>query len=81
MFAIGAIACRLGARVDEIEQRVTMPVVLLGILGVGALVLGIVAIVTGAQWALLTLAMVLVTLWAGTTLRHAATPPRPIAVH
>jgi hypothetical protein len=58
-----------------------MPVVLLGILGVGALVLGIVAIVTGAQWALLTLAMVLVTLWAGTTLRHAATPPRAIAVH
>ena len=50
-------------------------------LGVTALVLGIIAIVTAAQWALLALTIVLVVLWAGTTLRHAATPPRPAAVH
>jgi hypothetical protein len=48
---------------------------------VTALVLGIIAIVTAAQWALLMLTIVLIVLWAGTTLRHAATPARPVAVH
>jgi hypothetical protein len=81
MLAIGAISCPLGARIDEIEQRVTTPMVLLGALGVTALVLGIIAIVTAAQWALLVLAIVLIVLWAGTTMRHMATPPRPIAAH
>jgi hypothetical protein len=81
MLAIGAISCPLGARVDEIEQRVTTPIVLLGALGVTALVLGIIAIITAAQWALLALAIVLIVLWAGTTLRHVATPPRPVAAH
>jgi hypothetical protein len=79
MLAIGAISCPLGARIDEIEKGVTTPVILLGLLGVTALVLGIIAIVTAAQWALL--AIVLIVLWAGTTLRHAATPPRPVAAH
>ncbi|HXV57160.1 MAG TPA: hypothetical protein VD704_04760 [Gaiellaceae bacterium] len=44
-------------------------------------VLGVIAIVTAAQWALTALAIVLVVLWAGTTLRHLATPPRPLAAH
>ena len=81
MLAIGAISCPLGARIDEIETGMTTPIVLLGFLGVTALVLGIIAIVTAAQWALAALAIVLIVLWAGTTLRHAATPPRPIATH
>jgi len=37
-----------------------------------------IAIVTGAHWALLALAIVLVALWAGATLRHTATPHRPV---
>jgi hypothetical protein len=42
-------------------------------------VLAVLAIVTAAQWALLALAIVVVALWAGTTLRHVATPPpRPV---
>jgi hypothetical protein len=81
MLAIGAIACPLGARVDEVEQGATTPIVFLGMLGVTALVLGIIAIVTAAQWVLLALTIVLVVLWAGTTLRHVATPPRPAAAH
>ena len=79
MLAIGAISCPLGARIDEIEKGVTMPIILLGVLGVTALVLGIIAIVSAAQWALSALAIVLIVLWAGTTLRHAATPPRAVA--
>lgn len=82
MLAIGAISCPLGARIDEIETGVTAPIVLLGALGITALVLGIVAIATAAQWALLALTIVLLVLWAGTTIRHAATPPpRPLATH
>jgi len=81
MLAIGAISCPLGARIDQIEQGVTPAIVLLGGLGITALVLGIVAIVTAAQWALFSLMIVLLVLWAGTTMRHAATPPRPIAAH
>jgi hypothetical protein len=81
MLAIGAISCPLGARVDEIERGVTTPIVLLGVLGVTALVLGILAVVTAAQWALAALAVVLIVLWAGTTLRHLATPPRPLSAH
>jgi hypothetical protein len=81
MLAIGMISCPLGARIDEIEQGVTTPVVLLGTLGVTALVLGVIAVVTAAQWALLALTIVLLVLWAGTTLRHASTPPRPVATH
>ncbi len=81
MLAIGAISCPLGARVDEIERGVTTPIVVLAVLGVTALVLGIIAIVSAAQWALLTLAIVLIVLWAGATMRHMAVPPQPAAVH
>lgn len=81
MLAIGAISCPLGARIDEMEKGVTIPIVLLGALGLTALVLGVIAVVSAAHWALLTLAVVLVVLWAGTTARHATTPPRPVAAH
>ncbi len=79
MVAIGAIGCPLGARLEG-EKLSSTPIVLLGLLGVVALALAVIAIVTAAQWALLGLAIVVVTLWAGTTLRHALTPPpRPLA--
>jgi hypothetical protein len=81
MLAIGAIGCPLGARIDDMQDGATTPIVFLGILGVTALVLGIVAIVTAAQWALLALTIDLVVLWVGTTLRHIATPPRAAVVH
>jgi hypothetical protein len=78
MLAVGFAGCALGARIvgDEMSSR---PVVLLAVLGGTALVLGVVAIVTGAQWALLGLMLVQVVLWIGTTLRHAFTPPRAVA--
>jgi hypothetical protein len=76
MFVVGALGCPLGARIEGKAPRA--PLVLLGLLGVAALVLAVVAIASGAQWALLTLAIVLVVLWAGTTMRHATTPHRPV---
>ena len=75
--AIGAVGCSVGARVQD---EWAAPIVLLGVLGVTSLVLAVIAVITAAQWALLALAIVLVTLWLGATLRHAFTPPRPIAV-
>ena len=78
MLAIGAIGCPLGARADAMEGDATTPVLFLATLGVTALVLGIVAIVTAAQWALLALLIVLLVLWAGTTVRHVATPLQPL---
>jgi hypothetical protein len=79
MVAIGALGCPLGARLVG-EKLTSTPIVLLGLLGVVALVLAVIAIVTAAQWALLALAIVVVALWAGTTLRHAVTPPPRAAV-
>jgi hypothetical protein len=74
MVAIGAIGCSLGARLVG-ENLTSRPIVLLGLLGAAALTLAILAIVTATQWALLALAVLVVALWAGTTLRHAAIPP------
>jgi hypothetical protein len=81
MLAIGAVGCPLGARIDAMDRGTKAPIVLLGMLGVTSLVLGLIAIVTAAQWALTALMIVLLMLWAGTTLRHAATPPRPALTH
>ena len=78
MLAIGAVGCSVGARIQD--ERPSAPMVGLGALGVGSLVLAVVAIVTAEQWALLALAIVLVALWAGTTLRHAVAPTHRIAV-
>ena len=78
MVAIGAIGCPLGARLVG-EKLASLPIVLLGLLGVAALVLAVLAVVTAAQWALLALAILVVALWAGTTLRHAVTPPPRLA--
>jgi hypothetical protein len=78
MTAIAAVGCPLGARIDEGKRSV--PFMALGLLGVAALVVAVVAIASAAQWALLALAIVVVALWAGTTFRHARTPPRRLAV-
>jgi hypothetical protein len=77
MLAVGAISCSVGARIEG--ENLTAPVVLLGLLGVASLVLAIVAIVTAAQWALMALAIVLIALWVGATLRHSITSGRPLA--
>jgi hypothetical protein len=78
MVAIGAVGCPAGARL--VGEKLSGPIVLLGLLGVAALALSALALVTAAQWALLALAIVVVFLWAGTTLRHAVTPPPRLAV-
>jgi hypothetical protein len=74
MTAIAAVGCPLGARMDQAKPSV--PLVALGLLGVAVLVLAIVAIVSATQGALLVLTVLVVALWAGTTLRHGLTPPR-----
>lgn len=79
MVAIGAVGCPIGARL--VGEQLSESIVLLGLLGVAALALAVLAIVTAAQWALLALAVVVVVLWAGTTLRHALTPPPRLAAH
>jgi hypothetical protein len=80
MLAVGFVGCPLAARVQG-ERLTSAPLVLLEVLGVAALVLGIVAIVTAAQWALAALTILIVSLWAGATLRHAMTPAHPLAAH
>lgn len=79
MLVFGVVGCPLGARLVG-EKLSSAPIVLLALLGVVALVFALIAIVTAAQWALLALALVVVVLWAGTTLRHALTPPPRPAV-
>ena len=74
MVAIGALGCRLGARLER-EKLTSISIVLLGLFGLVTLVLGVIAIVTTAQWSLAALAIAVVALWVGTTLRHATTPP------
>jgi hypothetical protein len=76
MLVVGFVACPLAARLEDARSHVT-PLALLGLLGLVALAFAIVAIVTAAQWALLALTITVVALWAGTTIRHAATPVYP----
>lgn len=80
MLAIGVVGCSLGARIEG-EKLSSPPIALLGVLGAGAALAGFAAVTTGEQWALLSLMLVIVGLWAGTTLRHALTPPPRLAAH
>lgn len=73
MVAVAAIGCPIGARLVG-EKLTALPILLLGLLGVAALALAILAIVAATQSALLALAILVVCLWASTTLRHAAVP-------
>ena len=79
LLVIGVVGCPLGARIVG-EKLTSPPIVLLGLLGTVALVVGVLAIATAADWALLSLTIAVVGLWAGTTLRHAVTPPPRLAV-
>lgn len=77
MLGVGAIGCPVGAR---IVGESSLPIVLLGFVGLATLVLSVLAIVTAAHGALLALAILVVALWAGATFRHAVTPPpQPLA--
>jgi hypothetical protein len=78
MLAVGAVGCVTGARLQDAGER-RVPTAMLGGLGIASLVLAVIAIATGAQWALLSFTIVLVVLWAGSTLRHATTPHYPVA--
>jgi len=80
MVGVGAVGCQVGSRLVG-ERLASLPIVLLGLLGLAALALAVIAIVTASQWALLTLAILVVALWAGTTLRHGVTPPPRLAAH
>jgi len=80
ILVIGFVGCPVAARVEG-ERLTSAPIVLLGVLGATALVVGIVAIVNAAQWALAALTILIVVLWAGATLRHAMTPRHPLAAH
>ncbi len=75
MTAGGMVGCSLGS---AFAGRPSLPVALLSALGVAALVLVVVGLLTGSHALLLALMVVLLALWAGSTLRHAAgTPPQP----
>jgi hypothetical protein len=80
MLAIGVVGCPLAVRLVD-EDLTSPPIVALGVLGAVALALGILAVVTGAQWALTALAVTVVALWLGTTMRHALTTPHPHPAH
>ena len=80
MLVVGFVGCPVAARFEDPGAHLT-PLALLGMLGVVALVFGIIAIVTAAQWALLALTITVVALWVGTTIRHATTPAYPVPAH
>ncbi len=77
MVVIGGLGCPLGARLQSTAFDATTA--LLGTLGLAALVLAVVGIVLGSHGLLLALTIVLLALWAGTTMRHGAAPPRAVA--
>ena len=78
LLGVGMVGCSLGSAFEGRQAR--GPIVLLSALGVAALVLAVLAVVTAAQWAVVALALVLVAPWLGSTVRHALTPHRPLTV-
>jgi hypothetical protein len=79
MLVVGMIGCPVGARI--VDERLTSPAIVgLGMLGVAALVVAFLAVVTAEQSALMALTVLTVLLWAGATLRHAVTPPPQMTV-
>jgi len=69
---LGFAMCSLGRR----EERGSATTTVLSTLGLGALALLVLALVTGSQWALAGLALVTIALWIAATVRH-ATAHRP----
>jgi hypothetical protein len=78
MALVGGLGCPLGARAGE-ERQQTLAISLLRLLGLASLALAITAIAAAEQWALASLATLLIVLWAGTTLRHTLVPPGRLA--
>jgi len=69
IFVLGSLACGLGS---PAQGRISK---LLAVLGAAALLLAVVAVVTGSLGVLSLLVDDLVLLWAASTLRHAALVP------
>lgn len=87
VFALGVAACYTTksqmAQMYGVGDRPRPPlayVVLASVLGSVMLVAGIIAVVTGLTWALTTLLLAMVTLWALATIRHWTTRPTPIVI-
>jgi hypothetical protein len=76
VFLLGVFACGAGSASDAFTERgVLRPIVsVLTVLGLGTLVVGLAAIITGGQELLAGLVGGIVLLWFGATLRHLATP-------
>ena len=71
---LGAVTCALGSPAESSGLKLFAP------LGVAALVLAVLALVTGSLTVLSLLVAVIVVLWAASTVRHAThAPHRPIA--
>jgi hypothetical protein len=68
---LGALTCAQGQAGDEMKTRMSDVVRLLAALGITALVLGVIAILTGSLTALSLLVADIVLLWAVSTARHA----------
>lgn len=72
---VGMVGCSTGARPLDAQGKAFRN--LLGALGGASVVLFVIGLIGGAQWPLTWMAIVVVALWAGTTLRHALYPPAP----
>src|SRR5690348_3003493 len=75
VFVLGVFACGAGAASDAFTERgVVLPIIsVLTVLGLGTLVVGVAAIITGGQELLAVLVGGVVLLWFGATLRHLTT--------
>jgi len=75
VFLLGAFACGAGSASDAFTERgVLLPIVsVLTVLGLGTLVVGLAAIITGGPEFLAGLVGGIVLLWFGATLRHLTT--------
>lgn len=72
--ALGAFTCGLGSPGKDTATRI------LAVLGMGAAVLGVAAIVTGSLTVLALLTLDIVVLWAASMLRHTRRAHAPAAV-
>jgi hypothetical protein len=71
ILVLGALGCAQGRAGEEMQARTSGRVTFLAALGVAALVLGVIAVVTGSLTALSLLVVAIVLLWAIATARHA----------
>jgi hypothetical protein len=73
---VGVNGCAFGSKM---QGRPTLPTALLGLLGAASLVIAVVGVIAASHALLLALTIVLLALWFGATLRHAAgSAPRAV---